>query len=230
LYDYFGCTYAGDGVSSTTGNIQALYGMPGTWAEGLQESYMYQQAPDHYPDEIDSNGGTIVLRCQAMPAKGRLVFHSGAVVPYRTIHSSFVFGAIRNAWSTITKDQLMAQYMAHLVGDSVPPEAPEQLSAGVFQTIQGPRLRLTWSPVTEDVNGDPETVTHYTIHRGSEAFFTPSAGNIISQTSGTSHIDMFDTLGDPGTNYFYVVCAVDVGGNVSDGSAPAGEFDFSTQQ
>jgi hypothetical protein len=194
----------------------------------MQEAYMYQQPPDHYPDFITANGGTIAFKCQQ--TKGRLVYHADGTPTYRTIHSPFVFGAIKNAQSTHTKDQLMAQYMAHLIGDSVPPEAPEQLSAGILQTILGARLQLTWSPVTEDVNGGPETVTHYTVHRGSEAFFTPSAGNAIGQSSTTSYLDGFDTLGDPGTNYFYVVCAVDVGGNVSDGSAPVGEFDFSTQQ
>jgi hypothetical protein len=229
LYDYFGCTYDGDGVAYTpTGNIQTLTGQPGTWAFGMQEAYMYQQPPDHYPDYIGPNGGTIIFKCQQI--KGRLVFHSGGTPTYRTIHSPFVFGAIKNAQSAATKQQLMAEYMAHLIGDAVPPAAPQQLAVGTWSTIQGQRLRLTWDPVTEDINGDPETIQHYTVHRATEAFFSPGAGNTIGQTANTYYIDMFDTIGDPATNYFYVVCAVDWVGNSSDGSAPAGEFDFSTQQ
>ncbi len=189
---------------------------------------MYKQPPDHYPDFINSDGGSIIFKCQQN--KGRLVFHSAGTPTYRTIHATFVFGAIKNAQSTNTKQELMAEYMAHLLGDAVPPAAPEQLAVGTWSTIQGQRLRLTWDPVTQDVNGDPETIQHYTVHRATEAHFAPVAGNSIGQTSSTYFIDMFDTLGDPVTNYFYVVCAVDWVGNTSDGSAAVGEFDFSTQQ
>jgi hypothetical protein len=158
------------------------------------------------------------------------VFHDDGPGGFRTIHPTFVFGAITDAQSTKTKAELMSYFMAHLPGDGVPPQSPASLTAAVVQLPQGFRLRLTWPPVTEDVSGEPEIVQYYAVHRATSAHFAPSGANQVGVTPGTVFLDRgAPTVGDPDTNYFYVVCAVDMGNNASAGSAPAGEFDFGTE-
>jgi hypothetical protein len=231
LYDYFGCSYAGTGQGGsppTGGNIRKLVGQAGTWTEGMEEAYLYQQPPDHYPDLITANGGTIAFTCQG--GEGRLVFHDGGQPMWAAIHATYVFGAVRDAPSTLSKAELMAFYMAHLLPDSIPPQAPQDPSATVSETWEGLRLRLTWLPVTEDVNGAQELVEYYTVHRDSTACFAPTMGNMVGQTGLTEYLDTDPSVvGDPATSHFYTIRAVDMRGNMSANSATVGEVDFRTE-
>lgn len=191
----------------------------------MEEGYLYQQPPDHYPDLITANGGTIAFTCQG--GEGRLVFHRGGLPVYATIHATYVFGAVRDVPSTVTKADLMAFYMAHLLPDSVPPQAPQGPIVSVWQTEEGPTLRLAWLPVTQDVNGGQEFVEYYTVHRDSTAYFAPTFGNTIGWTGLTEYVDRDPAVvGDPVTSYFYAIRAVDMRGNTSAGSATVGEMDF----
>jgi hypothetical protein len=189
----------------------------------MEEAYLYQQPPDHYPDLITAKGGTIAFTCQG--AEGRLVFHSGGLPTWATVHATYVFGAVRDAPSTIGKADLMAFYMAHLLPDSVPPQAPQDPTASVWETGQSPGLRLTWPPVTQDVNGGQELVEYYTVHRDTTAYFAPTIGNVVGQTGLTEYLDP-GVVGDPAASYFYAIRAVDMRGNRSASSATVGEVDF----
>ncbi len=229
LYDYFGSNYEGDGTGwspPTGGNIQMLVGQPGTWTQGMREEYMYQQPPDHYVDLISSNGGTIAFTCQG--GEGRLVFHRDGIPEHATIHATYVFGAVKDAPSSVSKADLMTFYMAHLLPDSCPPQVPEAPVACVCETGQGPRLALTWAPVTEDVNGGQESVEYYAVHRDTTAHFLPATGNRVAKTGLAQYLD-HDPLvvGNPIANHFYVIRAVDMRGNTSGSSATVGEIDFS---
>ncbi len=223
LWGYLATDYIDYGSSYTTGNVDTLYGQPGTWAEGVKLAYMYRQVPDHYVDNLDAPGSGAVLRCQQ--GKGRLIYNIEGSPQYRTIVSSFVFGAIKNAASSHTKQQLMAQYLAYLSGDIIPPEMPQ--NAGI-STAPG-WIRLTWLPVSQDIYGYAEPLQCYRVYRGTTAHFVPTPAHVVGEVMMPQFND-FDpsVVGDPGTNYFYLVCAVDLAGNESEGTPTLGEFDFAT--
>jgi len=104
----FGCTYAGDG--NATANVQNVTGQAGTIAEGHVYNYLYGQGPDYYVDAIIANGGTVFYKSQ--DNLGRAVSYSGPSGGYRAIHSTFIFGALRDA--AFTKAMLMTQYTDYL--------------------------------------------------------------------------------------------------------------------
>ena len=110
IYQKFGCTYAGDGSPSTTGNVSTVTGQSGTFVEGKDFSYLYRQGPDNYVDYISANGGTIIYASQ--DGRGRAVCYDGGNNGYRAIHSAFIFGALRNGIDN--KNELMNLYVNYL--------------------------------------------------------------------------------------------------------------------
>ncbi len=219
MYDYLGIKYIDDGNTSFIGNVDTLEGMPGMWTEGMREKYMLYEPPDHYVDEIDTDGGRMIFRCQRQI--GRVVANAGSEVPYRTISAMHVFGAIKNAESTHTKAELMALYLEYLLGDKVPPLAPE-----VSASLQEGILRLEWPAVTQDVNGSPETIAYYVIYRGASAFFRAEPSCMLATVEETVFDDVTSAVGSVAVNHFYGVQAVDTSWNPSALSNRVGEFDF----
>lgn len=78
----------------------------------MNYSYLFQQAPDKYVDEIAANQGAIIFECQNN--SGRAVIYDGSNT-YRAIHSTFIFGALRNDINT--KAELMGIYLNYLAGN-----------------------------------------------------------------------------------------------------------------
>ena len=110
LYQRFGCSYAGDGNPSTTGNVQYVDGQSGSFADAMSYNYPYQQLVDNYVDFLGSTGGTLFFRSQ--DNLGRAVNYNGPTNGQRAIHSAVVFGALQNG--TDTKLALMDIYMNYL--------------------------------------------------------------------------------------------------------------------
>jgi hypothetical protein len=106
----FGCTFVDHGYASFLGNVMSVAGQDGSIAAGMNYSYLYQQGPDSYVDEIEENGGTIFFKSQ--DSKGRAVYYGGPANNYRAIHSTVIFGALRDGANT--KDDLMDIYMDYL--------------------------------------------------------------------------------------------------------------------
>ena len=110
LYGMFGCTFIDHGISSSFGNVISLEGQDGSIAEGPSYGYLYQEGPDNFVDEIGENGGTLFFKSQ--DSKGRAVCYRGPIDNYRTIHSTFIFGALTNGMNT--KLELMGRYVDYL--------------------------------------------------------------------------------------------------------------------
>ena len=91
--------------------------------------------------------------------------------------------------------------------------------------LAGDDLHLTWSAITENIISQPIVVDHYTVYRGTNPEFSPSPGDSVGITSGTSYDDPAPGLKNPGTNHYYVVKAVDGAGRKSANSNRVGEFD-----
>ena len=94
--------------------------------------------------------------------------------------------------------------------DLIPPKEVNNLR----MTKDGNEINYTWDPVLEDINGNPETIHHYNIYRGTLPNFVPDKTNktnlfgISSLTSFKDNTSLKDTL-----NYYYLMTAVDIGGN-----------------
>ena len=91
----------------------------------------------------------------------------------------------------------------------------------------GNHLLLTWKAVTEDVNGDPGTISKYQVWRGLEPDFLAGDSSNPSplaevDASTLSYVDEND-IADP-TNYYYLVKAVNDVGLSSAASGHVGKF------
>ena len=106
----FGCAFVDHGSASFLGNVMSVIGQDGSIAASFYYSYLYQQGPDSFVDEIEEDGGTIFFKSQ--DSKGRAVYYGGLANTYRAIHSTVIFGALGNG--TNTKDDLMDIYMDYL--------------------------------------------------------------------------------------------------------------------
>jgi hypothetical protein len=103
-----------------------------------------------------------------------------------------------------------------------PPAAISDLTARLTTSA----IRLSWTAVTEDEGGQPITVDHYVVYRGSEAAFTAGPADSVGSTAGTTYDDPTPALSDPAVNHYYVVKAVDGAGWKSSDSNRVGEHDW----
>jgi uncharacterized lipoprotein YddW (UPF0748 family) len=104
------------------------------------------------------------------------------------------------------------------ISSQAPPAAVDDLAS--FKS--GGDIVLTWTAVTTDTLGNPETVDGYVIYRNSDAAMVP--GDSIGTAVETEYTDS-GAAGSTGTNYFYVVRAVDDAQAKSEPSNQVGEFD-----
>ena len=86
-----GSMYLGSGYPSVIGNVSSLAGQNGSFVQGMQYGYLYQQEPDNYIDEIAASDGTLLFFSQ--DSQGRAVSYSGPAGTYRAVNSTFIFGA-----------------------------------------------------------------------------------------------------------------------------------------
>jgi hypothetical protein len=100
-------------------------------------------------------------------------------------------------------------------GDMVPPTAPPWVTLSKLGT-------LTWGSATDNVGVD-----HYCVYRQSKAYFSTQAIAPLATTSDTTWV-FPGSMGNPATNYFFIVHAYDAANNESPPSPTAGEFDFDT--
>ena len=80
---------------------------------------------------------------------------------------------------------------------------------------------LTWSEVTSDTLGNPETISEYVVYRDTQPCSPP--GDSVGSTADTTFTDP-DAAEPTSSNYYYVVRAVDDGQAKSADSNQVGEF------
>jgi len=86
---------------------------------------------------------------------------------------------------------------------------------------------LSWSAVTVDIYGDPASIDHYEVFRGTAAQFMPETGNRVGTPATTEFMDSGAVeLGQP--DYYYLVRAIDGDGNPggAGGQLPGGIVDL----
>ncbi len=113
-----------------------------------------------------------------------------------------------------------------LEGEDVPPKDPV-----VRNKIDGRRIVLTWSPVTTDIQANPEQVACYRVYRATTPFFAADPQvSLVGIVPFAFFVDEDPgVVGNVDLHAFYRVEPVDVWGNASAPSATVGEFDFGTR-
>jgi hypothetical protein len=124
LYEKFGTRLAGVGNAWQTGNIETVCGETGSIADGLDYNYLYQQPPDHLVDYIEPTAGLIAFKSQDGLARG--ITYTGVSNTYRTMNTSFIFGALINGIHT--KNELMETYMNYLIGNTAVEESEDDVA------------------------------------------------------------------------------------------------------
>jgi hypothetical protein len=143
--------------------------------------------------------GEVYLR-QATDSNGDAVFTPNPV----TVGSLYV---------TITKKNYLPYEGQALVTSG----APDPVS-GLIAQPAAEDLVLTWSPPSS------KTVVRYVIYRDSTGGFEAGPDDSIGGTIDTTYLDA-GAIGAVGTNYYYIVKAVDDIGQKSDSSGMVGEYD-----
>jgi hypothetical protein len=102
------------------------------------------------------------------------------------------------AWLTLAAAPLFA-------GDVAPPAEV----AGLTLSRSGIDVNLAWTPVTQDANGSPESVSHYVVYRSLAPTFPDHY--FVGSAADTALADL--AAADDARSYYYLVSAVDEAGN-----------------
>ena len=104
-----------------------------------------------------------------------------------------------------------------------PPAPIDDLAAAAMDDA----IRLRWSAITLDEIGQPTTVDQYVVYRDTDPYFISESADSIGVTTDLWFDDTDASVGDPTTNHYYVVKAVDSLGHRSSDSNRVGEFERS---
>lgn len=104
-----------------------------------------------------------------------------------------------------------------------PPAPIDDLAAAAMDDA----IRLRWSAITLDEIGQPTTVDQYVVYRDTDPYFITESADSIGVTTDLWFDDTDAGVGDPTTNHYYVVRAVDSLGHRSSDSNRVGEFERS---
>jgi len=131
-----------------------------------------------------------------------------------------LLGTIDTTLNTVTIPDV-TEFSRWTLLNAPPPMAIADLSA----SESGSDLILDWSAVSQDIKGQAINGVTYLIYRAADdPYFTPG-GTAYAGTSNTTLTDS-GSVGNPSTNYYYAVTAVDTAGRESALSNRVGEFDF----
>ena len=190
----FGCSYLGDGNYSN--NVQSVTGQSGTFAEAMSYNYLYGQGPDSYVDIIGSSGGTIFFRSQ--DNNGRALWYNGIGGEYRAIHSTFMFGALRDG--TDDKSDLMVVYMDYLT---------ETIGVEELADVSVHNLSLFPNPVLADARLSltlaKSSRIKVKVYSSSGQLVRDLADLVLSQGNHTITWDGQDNLGRRLSNGTYII-------------------------
>lgn len=132
----------------------------------------------------------------------------------------YLGGTVDTAANTVTIPGVSA-FSDWVLLASSPPKAV----TGLTITKGSGSAHLTWNPVTQNIKGQPVTVSTYRVYRAANAPFFQLGGASYASVSGTSYT-FSGGVGDPANNYTFFVTAVDSNSLESAPSLRVGEFDF----
>jgi uncharacterized lipoprotein YddW (UPF0748 family) len=138
---------------------------------------------------------------------------------------SYSFEAGTSGDVTLTNDAdeiVIADAVRWLYIEALESDAPPAAIADLQAEKSNSDVVLSWSPVTADTLGNPETISKYVVYRATVPYSPP--GDSLGSTADNTFTDPGAT-GSTGVHYFYVVRAVDDTDKKSDNSNQVAEFD-----
>jgi hypothetical protein len=132
--------------------------------------------------------------------------------------------------SAHTNDQFIFWDSAEDSGYSVDNVSPAKTQL-MAQPVSGGKspvntIWLSWDEVNTGMDGSPEADSiRYRIYFDTAPDVVPGPGNLLTTTKNLGYLHDDARIGDPATNLYYVVTAVDGSDNESDASNVVGEFD-----
>jgi hypothetical protein len=186
--------------------------------DGVTVTLSYPAGLAEFPDRITPDAeASVVFRMDGSNDPVVIRYPGSRTRAYKTVFFAVPFEAFPTSGSDPNNVQtVMANALDWLGGgDILAPTTPQDVSLAIDGT-------LSWSPSSDNVGID-----HYCIYRQTTAFFDVVGLAPVRVTTGTSE-PFPGSVGDPVTNYFFRVTAVDAADNESTASSPIGEFDFAT--
>ncbi|MBI4726725.1 T9SS type A sorting domain-containing protein [candidate division TA06 bacterium] len=158
IFTFFGSKYVGPGNPMATGNIQKINGKAGTFTEGMNFNYPFQQTPDNSVDIIDiaATGSQLIMESEG-PGKiiyGRGTSYSsdykgGKVSTHKNVYLTFPMGSLSNGIYPSTASELTRRILAYQ-GFNVEPEPIVDLVDSVYTgTVEG-TVEFSWTAVSDD--------------------------------------------------------------------------------
>lgn len=218
LWDYFGCDYLGYDYGIGFGSLE---GYPSWFSAGMNFGYPDSPPLSSYFDILQATGSSIA-QFQDELEHQRMVYNVGVRAEYRVITSSVSFAGFAEDAPFSTQLRLMTRMVGFLLDvDNTPPET----ISGMIAQPSEDSIIMTWDVVDEDALGNPESVDSYLIERGTTPY---GIAEPIALVLGPMFEDSPWGFGNPATNYFYMIRAVDTAGNIGEG-AMAAEIDYVTE-
>ncbi len=189
--------------------------------DGVTVTLSYPLGLAEYPDRVSPDTQAAeVFRMQGSNNPVALRYPGTGGRGYRVIF----FGAPLEAFPISGADPhniqtVVARCLTWLgsIDDLFAPTTPSDLVMSTDGT-------LTWSASTDNIGID-----HYRIYRDTSAYFAIQGLTPHTSTTSTT-VSLPGSVGDPATNYFFRVTAVDAATNESFPSVTVGEFDISSQR
>ncbi|MBN1425954.1 hypothetical protein JXA88_15505 [Candidatus Fermentibacteria bacterium] len=187
-------------------------------ADGFSTGLAYPEGLSNTPDELTPDPeAAAMLTAQPFDRAVAIRYPATGQGGYRVIFMAVPFEALDPGTAppddpATFLDCALAWLMDSV--DLIPPHAVTDLSLAPGSDLS---LLLTWQPAWDNVG-----VHHYAVHRETAAYFQPAPGTLLAKTPLTAWIDPTGA-GDPTTDHFYVVLAVDAAGNQSAPSNCVGE-------
>jgi hypothetical protein len=158
LFSRFGSKYVGPGNPAATGNIQKIYGLAGTFTDGMMFDYPFQQGPDNSVDIIEpyASGSNLLMTSEG-PGKityGRATsygdYYKGTKASvHNNVYLTFSIGSLTNGIFPSTASELTRRILAYQ-GFNVEPEPIVDLVDSVYTgTVEG-TVELSWTAVSDD--------------------------------------------------------------------------------
>ncbi len=224
-HDYLKTDYVGDDAG-----VYQAQGVPGSIFSGISpfgfDDGTHGTYDVAYPDWIAGYGGSTACLTYTGTAYTAGVQFGGTVPggssPCRIVSLGF---PLETVYATAMRDTLFSRVMSFFgVGsepDVVPPEAVSELTV----VASGADLVLSWSAVTHDTLGSPETIASYVVYRVGDAHAVITPADSVASVASPGWTDP-GAGPTGGTAVYYAVRAVDAAGNAARLSPRAGATAF----
>ena len=187
-----------------------------------------------------TNGSqTALIALQPQRQRALTATFSGLnAAPYNLTNGTVLVDAIEGGVYTVTGGSVTVpvnQTWGAVLLEQAKIDTPKAPVVQISRPAETNNVKLSWAPVTQDTEDDPEVVTSYEIYRGLSPYFipgpttrlpTPVTAPTFGAASGQITYTDIGYIGNPAANYFYKVIAVNGAARQSAASNHIAEFDF----